>query len=84
MIAEAVLAERAAIREAPASVMVMPGTNPESADVTRISERLQAGESPVAIARESRAISEPGPGPTPTKWGATRLSWTFLHRVTFD
>jgi hypothetical protein len=56
LIAEAVLAERAAIREAVASAMAAPGTDPESADVTRIIERLRAGDSPVAIARETGAL----------------------------
>jgi hypothetical protein len=56
LIAEAVLAERAAIREAVASVMAAPGTGPESGDVTAIIERLRAGESPVAIARETGAL----------------------------
>ena len=53
LIAEAVLAERAAMRETIASSMAAPGTSPESEDVTRIIERLRAGESPVAIARET-------------------------------
>ena len=57
LIAEAVLAERAAIRAAVASGMAAPGTSPESADVTLIIERLRAGESPVAIARETGALS---------------------------
>ena len=61
LVAEAVLAERAAIREAVGSAMAAPGTSPESAEVTRIIERLRTGESPVAIARETGAISEPGP-----------------------
>jgi hypothetical protein len=56
LIAEAVLAERAAIRETVASVMAAPGTRPESAQVTAIIGRLRAGESPVAIARETRAL----------------------------
>jgi hypothetical protein len=56
LIAEAVLAERAAIREAVASAMAAPGTDPESGDVTRIIERMRAGESPVAIARETGAL----------------------------
>ena len=56
LIAEAVLAERAAIRGAVASVMAAPGTGPESGDVTAIIERMRAGESPVAIARETGAI----------------------------
>jgi len=56
LIAEAVLAERAAIREAVASAMAAPGTNPESAEVTRIIERMRAGESPVRIARETGAL----------------------------
>ena len=61
LVAEAVLAERAAIREAVGSAMAAPGTSPESPDVTRIIERLRTGESPAAIARETGAISEPGP-----------------------
>jgi hypothetical protein len=56
MIAEAVLAERAAIRATVASAMAAPGTGPESGDVTVIIERLRAGESPVAIARETGAL----------------------------
>ena len=56
LIAEAVLAERAAIRAAVASGMATPGTSPESGDVTLIIERLRAGESPVAIARETGAL----------------------------
>jgi hypothetical protein len=56
LIAEAVLAERAAIREAVASAMAAPGTSRESADVTSIIERLRAGESPVAIARQTGAL----------------------------
>ena len=59
LIAEAVLAERAAMREAVASAMAPPGTDPESADVTSIIERMRAGESAVAIARETGAIREP-------------------------
>ena len=61
LVAEAVLAERAAIREAVGSAMAAPGTSPESGEVTRIIERLRTGESPVAIARGTGAISEPGP-----------------------
>ena len=67
LIAEAVLAERAAIREAVASAMAAPGTDPESGEVTRIIERMRAGESALAIARETGAVDEPGsvqpPGP---------------------
>ena len=55
LIAEAVLAERAATREAIASVMAAPGTSPKSAAVTAIIERLRAGESPVEIARKTGA-----------------------------
>jgi hypothetical protein len=65
LIAEAVLAERAATREAVMSAMAAPGTDPESADVTLIIERLRAGEPPLTIARDSGAISEPGPRPFP-------------------
>jgi hypothetical protein len=61
-IAEAILAERAAMREAVACVMAPPGTDPESAAVTSIIERMRAGESAVAIARETRAVRELGPG----------------------
>ena len=56
LIAEAVLAERAAIRQAVTSAMAPPGTGPESGDVTRIIERMRAGESPVVIARETGAL----------------------------
>jgi hypothetical protein len=56
LIAEAVLAERAAIRNTVASAMASPGTSPESADVTAIIERMRAGESPLAIARETGAL----------------------------
>jgi hypothetical protein len=63
LIAEAVLAERAEIRAAVTSAMAAPGTGPESADVTSIIERMRAGESPVAIARQTGALNEPGPGP---------------------
>ena len=50
------LAERAAIRAAIASAMAAPGTSPESADVTAIIKRMRAGESPVAIARDTGAL----------------------------
>lgn len=60
LIAEAVLDERAAIREAVASALAAPGTSPESGEVTKIIERMRAGESPLAIARETRAVGEPG------------------------
>jgi hypothetical protein len=56
LIAEAVLAERAAMREAVSSAMAAPGTGPESADVTAIIERMRAGESPLTIARETGAL----------------------------
>lgn len=56
LIAEAVLAERAAIRETVASVMAAPGTGPESDDVAVIIEQMRAGRSPVAIARETGAL----------------------------
>jgi hypothetical protein len=56
LIAEAVLAERAAIRQAVATAMAAPGTCPESGGVTAIIERLRAGESPLAIARETGAL----------------------------
>ncbi|HCU91815.1 MAG TPA: hypothetical protein DHU96_03395 [Actinobacteria bacterium] len=56
LIAEAVLAERAAIREAVASAMAASGTSPESGDVTQIIERRRAGESSEEIARETGAL----------------------------
>ena len=62
LIAEAILAERAAMREAVASAMAPPGTDPESGDVTSIIDRMRAGEPPVEIARQTGAIGEPGPG----------------------
>jgi hypothetical protein len=62
LIAEAVLAERAAMRETVASAMAPPGTDPESAAVTSIIERMRAGESAVAIARETGAVCEPEGG----------------------
>ena len=65
LVAEAVLAERAAMREAVASAMAAPGTDPESGEVTRIIERLRAGEPAVQIARQTGAIAGPGPGPLP-------------------
>src|ERR1700733_8626180 len=43
-IAVAVLAERAAMRAAVAPAMAPPGTDPESAVVTLIIERMRAGE----------------------------------------
>jgi hypothetical protein len=43
LIAEAVLAERGAIRETVATIMAAPGTSPESGDVTTIIERMRAG-----------------------------------------
>jgi hypothetical protein len=71
LIGEAVLAERAAMREEVAFAMAAPGTDPESAEVTRIIGRLRAGEPPVAIARESGAVREPGSGPGPARDGWT-------------
>ena len=65
LVAEAVLTERAAIREAVSSTMAAPGTSPESADVTRIIERMRAGESLVAIARETGSLREPAAAPLP-------------------
>ena len=59
LIAEAILAERAAMRAAVASAMAPPGTDPESAVVTSIIERMRAGETAVAIAIETGAIREP-------------------------
>ena len=62
LIAEAVLAERAAIRAAVAFAMAPPGTDPEAGGVTSIIERMRAGESPAEIARDTGAVREPGPG----------------------
>ena len=62
LIAEAVLAERAAMRATVASAMAPPGTDPESAAVTSIIERMRAGEPAVAIARQTGALREPGLG----------------------
>jgi len=69
LIAEAVLTERAAIREAVASAMAPPGTGPESGDVAAIIERLRAGESPVAIARETALVPPPADG---RPWGRSQ------------
>jgi|tagenome__1003787_1003787.scaffolds.fasta_scaffold20908983_3 hypothetical protein len=63
LIAEAVLAERAAMRQAVASAIAAPGADPESAEVTRIIQRLRAGESPVTIARQTGAFAQPIPNP---------------------
>src|ERR1700761_2563725 len=62
LIAEAILAERAAMRAAVASAMAPPATAPESAIVPSIIERMRAGEPAVAIARETEAAREPRPG----------------------
>jgi hypothetical protein len=62
LIGEAVLAERAAMRETVASAMAPPGTDPESAVVTSIIERMRAGKPARAIARETGAVREPGSG----------------------
>ena len=62
LIAEAVLTERAAMRQAVASAMAPPGTDPESARVTSIIERMRAGKPAVAIARQTGALREPGLG----------------------
>ena len=62
LIAEAVLAERAAMRAAVASAMAPPGTDPESAVVTSIIERMRAGGPALAIARETGAVREPRRG----------------------
>jgi hypothetical protein len=55
LIAEAVLAERAAMRAAVASAMAPPGTDPESSEVTAIIDRMRAGEPPLAVARQTGA-----------------------------
>jgi hypothetical protein len=56
LVAEAVLAERAAIRAAVSSAMAAPGTSRESTDVTVIIELVRAGESATAITRETGAL----------------------------
>jgi hypothetical protein len=51
------------MREAVASAMAPPGTDPESDEVTTIIGRLRAGESALlalAIARETEATGGPG------------------------
>lgn len=65
LIAEAVLAERAAIRAAVATATAPPGTSPESAEVTRIIEQMRAAESAASIASRTGAITGPGQGPLP-------------------
>jgi len=50
------------MRAAVASAMAAPGTDPESAAVTSMIERMRAEEPAVAIARENGAVREPGPG----------------------
>jgi hypothetical protein len=87
LIAEAVLAERAAIREAVACAMATAGTSAESGDVTRIIERMRAGESPVAIAigdgsaaRAGRRPSSAG-RPRPGRRGRTRRIGGRSHPV---
>lgn len=63
LIAEALLAERAAIRQAVASSLAAPGTGPESSEVTRIIERLRAGESALEIADREGDLPAAAPGP---------------------
>ena len=50
------------MRAAVASAVAPPGTDPESAVVTSIIERMRAGEPAVAIAIETGAIREPCSG----------------------
>lgn len=50
------------MRAALASAKAPPGTDPESAIVTSIIERMRAGEPAAAIARETGAVREPRPG----------------------
>ena len=47
------------MRTAVASAVASPGTDPESAIVTSIIERMRAGESAMAIASETGAIRGP-------------------------
>jgi hypothetical protein len=72
LVAEAILAERAAIRASVTSTLAAPGTSPESAEVTQILERLRAGESPVAIARQTGALRERRPSPHPASDGGAQ------------
>jgi hypothetical protein len=94
LIAEAVLAERAAIREAVASAMAPPGTGPEVGDVTLIIERLRAGESPVAnrprdrsppvICATAQGWHWPPPAPAVLHWHSApgrRLSQSCMAQV---
>ena len=69
LIAEAILAERAAIRASVTSALAAPGTSLESPEVTQILERLRDGESPVAIARQTGAPRGRRPGPQPASNG---------------
>jgi hypothetical protein len=57
LIAEAVLAERAATRATVAATLAAPGTGPEDEAVTAIIERMRAGEPLAAIARDTGALS---------------------------
>jgi hypothetical protein len=63
LIAEAVLAERAATRQAVASTMAAPGTSPESAAVTRIIERIRAGEPLASVTRDHPGVLDPATPP---------------------
>jgi hypothetical protein len=63
LIAEALLAERAATRAAVAAALAAPRIDPESVEVTQIIERLRAGESPLAIASQEGAPTATAPGP---------------------
>lgn len=56
LVAKAVLAERAATREAVASTMAKPGTDPESGEVTRIIELLRAEDKPEPIAGDTGVL----------------------------
>jgi hypothetical protein len=57
LVAVAVLAERAAMRQSIAEGLTAPGTSPESPVVADIIERLRAGENPERAARAAEAAA---------------------------
>jgi hypothetical protein len=65
LVAEAILAERAAIRAAVSSAMAAPGTSPEAAEVAMIIERARAGESARAGGHPAADQGVPGPAAVP-------------------
>lgn len=58
LVSEAVLAERAAMRQTIAESLTAPGTSPESPVVTQVIERLRAGENPEQAARAAGAAGQ--------------------------